>query len=80
MMYYRKHVPVSNLSTTTSYVERANALVCLVPAPALCTTLASLFRLILVDPCARLLHVEELVEEKFVAFATLLQPHIELFP
>jgi midasin len=73
-----KYAPT--LQNATSYVERANALAGLLLVPALCTTVASLFRPILVDLCARLLHVEELVEEKFVALATLLQPHVELFP
>jgi midasin len=71
------HAPM--LRDATTYGERANALAKLLLVPALTSAVAKFFRPILTDICARLLHDDELLEEKFVALASLLQPHIELF-
>jgi midasin len=67
------------LSTAASYSDRADALAKLLLIPSSTRTVANFFRPILMDLCARLLHDEEHMEEKFVALASLLQPHIELF-
>jgi midasin len=39
-----------------------------------------LFRPVLMDLCARFLDDDDLLEDKFVCLANLIQPHEELFP
>ncbi|KAI0270022.1 midasin [Gloeopeniophorella convolvens] len=48
--------------------------------PSCTTVVASLFRPLLLDLCARWLENAEAVEDKLCAFCLLLQPHTELFP
>jgi midasin len=69
----------SVLRNPTAYDACADALAKLLLVPSSTRSVANLFRPILMDLCARLLHDEEYMEEKFVALASLLQPHIELF-
>jgi midasin len=52
----------------------------LLAVPALTLSVASTFRPILLDLCARWLHDDERIEDRFVALSLLIQPHEELFP
>lgn len=69
----------TTLRNATTYSDYADALAKLLLVPSLTRSVANLFRPILMDLCARLLHDEEFMEDKLVAVASLIQPHIELF-
>ncbi|KAG2151443.1 P-loop containing nucleoside triphosphate hydrolase protein [Suillus clintonianus] len=52
----------------------------LLAVPALTLTIADLFRPILIDLCARWLHDDDNIEDKFIAFCLLIEFHEELYP
>ncbi|KIK92495.1 hypothetical protein PAXRUDRAFT_571192 [Paxillus rubicundulus Ve08.2h10] len=52
----------------------------LLAAPSLTITISYLFRPLLTDLCARWLHVQEDLEDRFVALCVLIETHEELFP
>lgn len=52
----------------------------LLAAPALTLTIADLFRPLLIDLCARWLHNDDDIEDRFIAFCLLIELHEELYP
>lgn len=52
----------------------------LLTVPALTLSVATLFRPVLLDLCARWLHDEENMEEKLVAACLLVEVHEEIYP
>ncbi|KAG0703770.1 P-loop containing nucleoside triphosphate hydrolase protein [Suillus ampliporus] len=52
----------------------------LLAVPALTLTIADLFRPLLIDLCARWLHDDDDIEDKFIAFCLLIEFHEELYP
>ena len=52
----------------------------LLAAPALTLTIANLFRPLLIDLCARWLHNDDDIEDRFIAFCLLIELHEELYP
>lgn len=68
------------LHTATSTRDLLDLLSRLLVIPSLTLPISSLFRPILLDLCARLLHDQSNFENKFVALCLLVQPHVEIFP
>ena len=68
------------LHTVTSTRGLLDLLSRLLVIPSLTLPISSLFRPILLDLCARLLHDQTNLENKFIALCLLVQPHIEIFP
>ncbi|KAG1851990.1 hypothetical protein C8R48DRAFT_836267 [Suillus tomentosus] len=52
----------------------------LLAVPALTLTIADLFRPLLIDLCARWLHDDDDIEDRFIAFCLLIELHEELYP
>ncbi|KAG1818477.1 uncharacterized protein BJ212DRAFT_1479486 [Suillus subaureus] len=52
----------------------------LLAVPALTLTIADLFRPLLIDLCARWLHDDDDIEDRFIAFCLLIEFHEELYP
>jgi midasin len=70
------HAPA--LQNAPTYPELSSTLSRLLLLPSLTEPISKLFRPALIDICARLLHDANEMEAKFVALASLLQPHVEL--
>ncbi|THH20578.1 hypothetical protein EW146_g790 [Bondarzewia mesenterica] len=78
------HFPHSNhvasLGNCSSRRDILNALSNLLLIPSLTTFIATTFRPLLLDLCARWLQNGDLIEEKISCLCFLLQPHEELYP
>lgn len=76
--------PDSTHSSQISLVPSPRALLStlsrLLAVPSLTMPISDLFRPLLVDLCARWLHDQKDLEDRFVAFCTLIENHEELFP
>ena len=70
----------SDLRNARSHSELLQLLSILLAIPAYTATIASLFRPLLFDLCARWLHDGQQRKEKFEALCFLIEVHPELFP
>ncbi|KAF8443019.1 hypothetical protein L210DRAFT_3759383 [Boletus edulis BED1] len=70
----------TQISLASSPTALLSTLSRLLAAPSLTVSISDLFRPLLVDLCARWLHDEEDLEDRFIAFCMLIENHEELFP
>ena len=76
-----EHLPYAHpLQNATSRSELLNTLSYLLSLPACTLAVATAFRPILLDLCARWLHDEENELERFEALCLLLEIHVEVYP
>jgi midasin len=68
------------LQNAVSLPELLALLSHLLVVPSLTLFMAETFRPILFDLCARWLHDDQHLDQKFIALCLLLEPHQELFP
>lgn len=71
---------VSRISLASSPKVLLSTLSRLLTVPSLTVPISDLFRPLLVDLCARWLHDQEDLEDRFIAFCMLIENHEELFP
>lgn len=71
---------VPSLKNASSKAELLNTLSYLLSLPAYTIAVATAFRPILLDLCARWLHDEEHEPERFEALCLLLEIHLEVYP
>ncbi|KAG1843016.1 P-loop containing nucleoside triphosphate hydrolase protein [Suillus subalutaceus] len=73
--FHIQHITEANIPTNAlSTLSR------LLAVPALTLTIADLFRPLLIDLCARWLHDDDDIEDRFIAFCLLIEIHEELYP
>ncbi|KAG1882661.1 hypothetical protein F4604DRAFT_1986326 [Suillus subluteus] len=73
--FHIQHITEANTPTNAlSTLSR------LLAVPALTLTIADLFRPLLIDLCARWLHDDDDIEDRFIAFCLLIEIHEELYP
>lgn len=70
----------SQISQASSLKALLSTLSRLLSVPPLTVPISDLFRPLLVDLCARWLHDQEDLEDRFVAFCMLIENHEEIFP
>ena len=71
---------IQQVAETNTLAHALSTLSCLLAVPALTLTIADLFRPLLIDFCARWLHNDDDIEERFIAFCLLIEFHEELYP
>ena len=71
---------LSQISLVLSPQSLLSTLSRLLAVPSLTVPISNLFRPLLVDLCARWLHDQENLEDRFIAFCMLIENHEELFP
>ena len=86
----QKRVLLDLLPPNSTYIQQItevdapahvlSTLSCLLADPALTLTIADLFRPLLIDFCARWLHNDDDIEDRFIAFCLLIELHEELYP
>lgn len=70
----------SKISFASSPKVLLSTLSRLLADPSLTVPISDLFRPLLIDLCARWLHDQEDLEDRFVAFCMLIENHEELYP
>lgn len=71
---------LNDIRNVRSHTELLHLLSSLLAFPAYTMSIATLFRPLLFDLCARWLHGEFQLEEKFQALCLLIEVHPEIFP
>ena len=71
---------LSQISPATSPKALLSILSRLLAVPTLTVTISDLFQPLLIDLCARWLHDQEDLENRFIALCLLIENHEELYP
>ncbi|KAG1742325.1 P-loop containing nucleoside triphosphate hydrolase protein [Suillus paluster] len=73
-------IHIQQITEANTPAHALSTLSCLLAIPALTLTIADLFRPLLIDLCARWLHDDDDIEDRFIAFCLLIEFHEELYP
>jgi hypothetical protein len=71
---------IQRITEANTPTQTLSTLSHLLAVPALTLTIADLFRPLLIDLCARWLHDDDDIEDRFIAFCLLIELHEELYP
>ncbi|KAG2155783.1 uncharacterized protein EDB93DRAFT_1101572 [Suillus bovinus] len=73
-------VHIQHITEANTPAHTLSTLSRLLAVPALTLTIADLFRPLLIDLCARWLHDDDDIEDRFIAFCLIIELHEELYP